>query len=166
MMLRRHLPQLALLAAVATAACGDTPPAETTTTPAATAPATPAATAPATTTAGPRVFFVEPRDGATVKSPVHLQFSSENYEIAAVPAGTVETARPNIAHHHVAIDTECLPPGTVIPKAAPWVHFGDGKNQIEMQMPPGTHKLTLQAGDDMHTTIAGLCQTITVTVAE
>jgi hypothetical protein len=33
-------------------------------------------------------------------------------------------------------------------------------------MPAGTHRLTLQAGDDKHTTIEGLCQTITVTVAE
>ena len=26
-----------------------------------------------------------------------------------------------------------LPAGTVIPKANPWVHFGDGKNVIEMR---------------------------------
>ena len=160
--------RFALMIAVAAAACGgtETPPADTAAPATTTAPATPAASTPASTSSGPRVFFVEPRDGATVKSPVVLRFSAENYEIAAVPAGTVETSRPGIAHHHVAMDADCLPPGTVIPKASPWVHFGDGKNTIEMQMPAGTHRLTLQAGDDKHTTIEGLCQTITVTVAE
>jgi len=168
MNIRRHLPQLALLAGLATtAACGGSEPAPAeTSTPAASAPAPAAPAASPAAASGPRVFFVEPQDGANVKSPVHLRFGSDNYEIAAVPPGTVETVRPGMGHHHVAIDTECLPPGTVIPKAAPWVHFGDGKNEIEMQMPAGTHKLTLQLGDDKHTTIEGLCQTITVNVSE
>ena len=116
--------------------------------------------------AGPRVFFVQPQDGATVKSPVMLEFGAENFQIAAVPAGEVTESRPNIGHHHVAIDADCLPPGTVIPRAAPWVHFGDGKNVIEMQLPPGQHRLTLQIGDDMHRTQEGLCTTITVNVQE
>jgi hypothetical protein len=172
----RHLPQLSLLTALslATFACGpsEAPPAETTTTEApASTPSEPAASTPAPAasaagTAGPRVFFVEPQDGATVKSPVRLRFGIENYELAAVPAGTVEKSRPNVGHHHVGVDTECLPPGTVIPKANPWVHFGDGKNEIEMQLGPGQHKLALQLGDDTHTTIEGLCSTITVNVVE
>jgi hypothetical protein len=154
-----------LAAIVAAAACGsETPESETTTTPAATAPASTPPAAAATTASGRRVFFVQPQDGATVKSPVHLQFGVENFEIAAVPPGEVETSRMGLGHHHVGVDTECLPPGTVIPKASPWVHFGDGKNEMDMQLEPGTHKLTLQIGDDKHTTIEGLCQTITVNV--
>jgi hypothetical protein len=116
--------------------------------------------------AGPRVFFVQPADGATVQSPVHLEFGAENFEIAAVPAGTPTETRPALGHHHVGIDTDCLPTGTVIPSASPWVHFGDGKNVIEMQLPPGEHRLTLQVGDDLHRTIEGLCSTITVNVTE
>ena len=42
-----------------------------------------------------RIFFVEPKNGATVKSPVHLKFGIENYKIAAVPEGDVKTARPD-----------------------------------------------------------------------
>ena len=113
-----------------------------------------------------RVFFIEPQDGATVKSPVHLRFGIENFEVAPVPQGIVETVRPGIGHHHVGVDTDCLPPGSEIPKAAPWVHFGDGKNEIDMQLPPGSHRLALQIGDDKHMTIEGLCATITVNVAE
>ena len=116
--------------------------------------------------AGPRVFFVQPTDGATVKSPVRLEFGIENYQIAAVPAGTVTESRPNLGHHHVGVDADCLPPNTAIPRAAPWVHFGDGKNVIDMQLPPGQHRLTLQLGDDLHRTQEGLCSTITVNVTE
>jgi hypothetical protein len=114
---------------------------------------------------GPRVFFVEPKDGATVTSPVHLMFGVENFEIAPVPAGTVETVRPNMGHHHVGVDTDCLPPGTEIPRASPWVHFGKGDNMMDMQLPPGPHKLALEIGDDKHTTISGLCSVINITVA-
>jgi hypothetical protein len=116
--------------------------------------------------AGPRVFFVQPQDDADVKSPVMLEFGAQNFQIAAVPQGTVTETRPNLGHHHVAVDADCLPPGTEIPKAAPWVHFGDGKNVIDMQLPPGRHRLTLQIGDDLHRTIEGLCSTISVNVTE
>lgn len=151
-----------LAIAVASAACGgaETPPAQ----PAAEPPA--AAPPPASSSGGPRVFFVEPVDGATVKSPVKLVFGIENYQLAAVPQGTVTESRPNLGHHHVGVDIDCLPPGTEIPKANPWVHHGSGATTMDMQLPPGPHKLTLQLGDDLHKTIAGLCQTINVTVAQ
>jgi len=112
---------------------------------------------------GPRVFFIEPQDGATVKPTVTLRFGVENYDISAVPT-TVDQVRPGMGHYHVAIDSSCLPAGTVIEKAAPWVHFGDGSSEIEMQLPPGEHTLTLQLGDDAHTTMEGMCETITVNV--
>mgnify|MGYP001339477144 CR=1 FL=1 len=126
-------------------------------------PAQSAAPAAAANT-NPMVMFMAPQDGSTVPSPVHIMFGSEHFEIAAVPQGTVETARPGMGHYHVAVDSTCLPPGEVIPKAAPWTHFGDGKNMIDMQLLPGKHTLTVQIGDDMHRTIEGLCKTISVTV--
>jgi len=147
-----------LISACSSGTPESTPPASA---PAASAPATPPASSAA---AGPRVFFIEPQDGATVKSPVRLRFSTENFQIAPVPEGTVTTARPGMGHHHVGVDTDCLPPGTVIPKAAPWIHFGKGDAEMEMQLTPGTHKLALEIGDDTHTTLPGLCSTITITV--
>src|SRR6188768_3921291 len=113
---------------------------------------------------GGRVFFTEPANGATVKSPVHLVFGSEMFTIAAVPPGEVTSVRANTGHFHLGVDTDCLPAGSVIPKANPWVHFGDGKNTIDMQLAPGMHKLVVQAGDDKHATMTGLCETITVNV--
>ena len=113
----------------------------------------------------PRIFFVTPKNGASVKSPVHLEFGIENYKIAAVPEGDVKTARPGVCHFHVGIDTDCLGAGQTIVKGTPsWVHFGDGKSEIDMQLTPGRHKLALQLGDDLHNTLPGACKVITVTV--
>jgi hypothetical protein len=119
---------------------------------------------PAATTGGPRVYFAEPANGAMVKSPVHLVFASDQFTIAAVPQGEVKEVRANTGHYHLGTDTKCLAPGTVIPKADPWIHFGMGNNTIDMQLTPGPHTLVLQAGDDKHTTITGLCETISVNV--
>ena len=112
-----------------------------------------------------RVFFVEPRNGATVTSPVHLKFGAQGVEIAAVPQGEVTKARPGVGHYHVGVDQPCLPPAMTIVKGTPsWVHFGDGKSEIDMQLTPGKHKLALQIGDDLHNTMPGTCTMITVNV--
>jgi hypothetical protein len=112
-----------------------------------------------------RVFFVEPKNGATVASPAHLKFGSQGIEIAAVPPGDVTKARPGIGHYHVGVDETCLASGKTIVKGTPsWVHFGDGKSEIDMQLTPGKHKLALQVADDLHNALPGLCTTITVTV--
>jgi uncharacterized protein DUF4399 len=112
-----------------------------------------------------RVFFVEPKNNATVTSPLHMKFGSEGIEIAAVPPGDIKTTRPGVAHYHVGIDENCLPAGKTIVKGTPsWVHFGDGKDVFDTQLTPGKHKLSLQLGDDLHDTLPGTCSTITVTV--
>jgi hypothetical protein len=113
----------------------------------------------------PRVFFIEPKNGATVTSPVKMKFGSEGIEIAAVPQGEVTKTRPGMAHYHVGIDQDCLPAGKNIVKGTPsWVHFGDGKDVFESQLTPGKHKLALQLGDDLHNTMPGTCQVINITV--
>ena len=110
------------------------------------------------------MFFVEPKNGATVTSPVHMKFGSEGIEIAAVPAGEVTKTRPGVGHYHVGIEQDCLPAGKTIVKGTPsWVHFGEGKSEFDTQLSPGKHKLSLQLGDDLHNTIPGACSTITVT---
>ena len=112
-----------------------------------------------------RVFFVEPKNNATVTSPVHMKFGSSGIEISPVPPGDVTSTRPGVAHYHVGIDQACLPAGKNIVKGTPsWVHFGDGKDVFDSQLTPGKHKLALQLGDDLHNTIAGACQVITVNV--
>lgn len=117
-------------------------------------------------TGKPRVFFVEPKANATVKSPAHLKFGVENYKIAAVPDGTVEKARPGVGHFHVGVDVPCVSDNQTIVKGTPsWVHFGKGDSEIDMQLTPGKHTLALQFADDLHNAIKGMCTTITVNVA-
>ena len=143
---------------VAMAACSQEAPPAATTTPA-------AAAAPASSTG--RVFFVTPKAGATIKSLSSVEFGSAGVTVAAVPPGELTPAmvRAGTIHYHLGTDTDCLPAGAAIPKADPWIHFGDGKNVIEMSLAPGAHRIAVQAGDDMHRTIAGLCEVINVTVA-
>jgi hypothetical protein len=115
--------------------------------------------------AKPKVMFIEPKNGAIVSSPVHMKFGAEGIEIAAVPPGDVTKTRPGVGHYHIGVGVSCLPPGRTIVKGTPsWVHFGDGKSEIDMQLTPGRHRLALQLGDDLHNTIPGTCQQITVTV--
>ena len=92
--------------------------------PASTAPA--ASTPPAAAARPPRVLRRAAgwRDGQ--ESRELDDSASRTTSSRRCPKGTVTTARPGMGHHHVGVDTDCLPPGTVIPKAAPWVHFGKG----------------------------------------
>lgn len=116
-----------------------------------------------------KVYFVEPKNGATLssKSLAKFTFGSDNYTIAAVPPGELTAAdvRANMGHFHLGVDQDCLPPGQEIPRGQQdWIHFGDGKNTIEMQLTPGPHKFSVQVGDDLHRTVEGLCETISVNV--
>ena len=113
----------------------------------------------------PRIFFVEPAMGATVTSPVRIVFGAENFTIEPRVEGEIHHGA---GHHHIGIDTQCLAPGIIIPNAAPWVHFGDGSSQIEVQLPPGEHHLVAQVGDGEHRTIdaPGLCAELHVIVVE
>jgi len=113
----------------------------------------------------PRISFTEPANGATVTSPVHIVFRADNFTIEPKGDGAVH---PGAGHHHIGVDTQCLPPGTVIPTAAPWIHFGDGSSQIDVQLPPGEHHIVAQVGDGEHRTLAdpGLCAELHLNVVE
>ena len=113
-----------------------------------------------------RVFFVEPKDGDTVTSPVKMVFGAENFVIEPVGDGAINEGA---GHYHVGVNAECFEPGIVIPQGEPsWIHFGDGSAEIEMQLPPGPATLCLQIGDGEHRTLegAGMEDVITVEVVE
>ena len=128
---------------------------------------------PASSSGGsPRVFFVAPGDGGEFSSDfdLEMEFGAENYEISPIPEGfdaETDTPRSDVGHFHVGIDAGgCLPVGQVIPQGEGWVHFGDGSNTFTMQSAPAEYELTLQIGDDAHRTQEGLCETISVTIAD
>ena len=158
----------ALVFGIAASACTSKPTEEAKTT------ETPAA-APAESHEGHQakmVYFAEPKDGATVGTLTKFVFKTDNYEISPVPKDAKE-ARPNVGHFHLGVDTDCLAPGTTIPKAeegakqgtaGSWIHFGKGTDNIEMALNPGPHKMSVEVGDDLHRAVEGLCQTINITV--
>lgn len=113
------------------------------------------------------VFFVSPKNGDTIKPMSTIEFGSTGATVSPVPPGqlTPEQVRAGMIHYHLGVDTDCLGVGVAIPKADPWIHFGDGKNVIEQALAPGAHRLAVQAGDDLHRTLPGMCQVINVTVA-
>jgi hypothetical protein len=123
---------------------------------------------PAASAAAGKVFFVSPKNGATIKPMSTIEFGSTGTTVSAVPPGqlTPEQVRPGMIHYHLGVDTDCLPDGATIPKADPWIHFGDGKSVIEMSLAVGQHRLAVQAGDDLHRTLPGMCEVINVTVAQ
>ena len=121
-------------------------------------PAAPAAPAPIP--AGAKVQFVEPVDGAKVKSPVTVKFAVEGMTIR--PAGEIV---PDTGHHHLVIDGGPVPAGTFGPSDATHLHFGKGQTETTVELPPGEHKLTMQFADGAHVSYGEpLSATVTVTV--
>jgi hypothetical protein len=112
---------------------------------------------------GPRIFFIQPDDGAEVTSPVTFEFGIEGLGLAPK-----ETYEEGTGHHHIGLTDQCVPAGEAIPEADPWVHLGDASKTIDMQLPPGDYAVTIQLGDGDHVAFEdpGLCQTINITVVE
>lgn len=94
---------------------------------------------------GAKVSIIEPKDGASVTSPVTVKFGIEGMEIA--PAGT---AKPNTGHHHLIIDGTLANMTEAIPADATHIHFGKGQTEAQIELKPGEHTLQLVLGDQNH----------------
>jgi hypothetical protein len=149
---------LTLVALALVAALGALPAAEAQTAP----PAAAAARTPSP--AGAEVYIISPKNGATVKSPVRVQFGLKGMGIA--PAGV---KFDNTGHHHLVIDGD--PPadlGAPLPSSDKLVHFGKGQTETSLTLPPGKHTLQLVLADPNHIPHEPpvISKKITVTVAE
>ena len=127
----------ALILAAPLAAHAQTPPAA--------APA-PAAAARTASPPGAEVYIISPKDGATVKSPVLVQFGLKGMGVA--PAGV---KFENSGHHHLLIDTAApADMGAPLPATDNVKHFGKGQTETSLTLPPGKHTLQLVLGDQSH----------------
>jgi hypothetical protein len=127
--------------------------------PAPTEPAPAAEPAPAPAPAA-RVFFVEPKDGAVVKSPVNVKFGLEGMEVR--PAGELVE---KTGHHHLIIGPAGIPAGTQVPKDETHIHYGKGQLQDNVELKPGKYQLTLQFADGNHVSYGEpMSSTINITV--
>jgi hypothetical protein len=100
-----------------------------------------------TAAAGAEVYFIAPRDGATVHGPVTVQFGLKGMGVA--PAGI---KFDNTGHHHLLIDTDQseLKLDTALPATDKIVHFGKGQTETTLMLPPGKHTLELLFADYQH----------------
>lgn len=111
---------------------------------------------------GAKVMFVEPAEGATVKSPVKIVFGVEGMDVKPAADET-----PNSGHHHIIVNGGPIEAGTVVPKDDTHIHFGTGATETELELPPGEHTLTMQFADLAHRSYGpDLATTIKVTVEE
>jgi hypothetical protein len=94
-----------------------------------------------------RLYLISPENGATLKSPVTVQFGLAGMGVA--PAGM---AREKTGHHHVLIDTEIRSVDLTKPLPATdrIKHFGGGQTEARLELPPGKHTLQLVLGDENH----------------
>jgi hypothetical protein len=94
---------------------------------------------------GAELYFISPKDGDTVKSPVTVRFGLRGMGVA--PAGV---AVESTGHHHLLIDTGMPPLNLPIPADAKHVHFGKGQTEAAVTLAPGRHRLQLLLGDHLH----------------
>ena len=92
------------------------------------------------------LYFIEPKDGATVNGPVKIVFGLSGMGVA--PAGI---DLPNTGHHHLLVDIENLPDLTKpIPANINHIHFGKGQTEVLIDLPKGKRSLQLLLGNYLH----------------
>ena len=111
--------------------------------------------------AGAEVYFIAPKDGETVTSPVTVKFGLKGMGVA--PAGI---ALENTGHHHLVVDGDAPPLDAPVPADATHIHYGKGQTEATVELKPGKHTLLLVLGDQLHVPHqpAVVSKKITVTV--
>jgi hypothetical protein len=95
--------------------------------------------------AGAKVYFIQPKNGATIKGPVKVVMGLSGMGIA--PAG-VDSA--DTGHHHILVDADKLNPDMPVPADDKHRHFGKGQTEATLELAPGKHTLQLVLGDKNH----------------
>ncbi|MCH2215047.1 MAG: DUF4399 domain-containing protein [Flavobacteriales bacterium] len=94
---------------------------------------------------GSRIFFANLEEGATITSPVYVEFGAEGIEVE--PAGVV---KEGYGHHHILINEDIIPVGGIVPANETNIHYGGGQTGDTLDLPIGTHTLVLQFADGLH----------------
>jgi hypothetical protein len=97
--------------------------------------------------ANTEVYFIAPRNGATVHGPVTVRFGLKGMGIA--PAGV---QFDNTGHHHLLIDTDfsTLKLDEPLPATDKILHFGKGQTEATLTLSPGKHTLEIVFADYLH----------------
>lgn len=88
-------------------------------------------------------------DGARITSPFTIEV-----ETGGMVLGPAGSSHDGTGHWHVLIDRGCMMPGDPIPKDERSLHVGTGADTLEVELPPGRHRLCIQVGDGFHVAVA------------
>ena len=106
------------------------------------------------------VSFIEPRDGATVRSPFAVKLDIIGKEVTKAGADV-----PNAGHYVLIVDEGPVPEGQPVPADATHIHWKNGQAEDKVRLPAGTYRLTAQfANGERESYGVSLSRTITVTV--
>jgi hypothetical protein len=80
------------------------------------------------------------------------------------PAGEVNEGK---GHHHLVVDGSFIPKGVPVPADSTHIHYGKGQTEVELELSPGSHSLTMQFADGVHASYGEeMSSTITIVVVE
>jgi hypothetical protein len=106
------------------------------------------------------ILFVEPRDGATVRSPFVVRLDVVGKEVTKAGADV-----PNAGHHVLIVNGAPFAKGQAIPADAMHLHWKNGQVEDKVRLPAGTYRLTAQfANGERQSYGPELSRTITVIV--
>ena len=94
-----------------------------------------------------KVYFISPKNNATVKSPFKVKFGVKGIKIR--PAGEAPEEKTS-GHHHLIVDGKPIAENEPIPSNETHIHYGQGQTEANLTLEPGKHTLTLQFGDGLH----------------
>ena len=95
--------------------------------------------------ASEKIFFKNLAEGDTLESPFLVEMGVVGMKIK--PAGQVEAGT---GHHHILLNRSFMKYGEIIPMDKQHLHYGKGDTVAEINLPSGSHKLTLQFANGMH----------------
>ena len=93
---------------------------------------------------GTRGYFINLKDGQTVKSPFLIQFGLTS-QMGIAPA---LAAWPDTGHHHLIIDAPPPKPNKAISNKH--IHLNLGQTEYMLELPAGAHTLQSVFGDYTH----------------
>lgn len=94
---------------------------------------------------GAKVYFINLKDGDSVKGPVLIQFGLKGMGVSA--AGV---QAENTGHFHVLIDNPTVDLTLALPATEQIKHYGGGQTETELVLKPGKHSLQLLLADWKH----------------
>ena len=109
-----------------------------------------------------QVFFVSPKNNATVTSPFKIKMGVKGMDVCEA---NKPTENKRCGHHHLLVDGAFIAEGQPVPKNETHIHYGQMQKETELTLAPGKHTLTLQFADYAHISYGEkLSSTITVIV--